>query len=119
MTNLHVLTSALPTGPGSELAPKLTPHPGELDLRERRLTRAVFDSEAITPSDAFLLLWLVLVSQNHPQIHAMASWGINHVTGTDELRRLGVTSIYVRRPLWIWFPPAPCSLLPIAHPKVA
>ena len=67
---------------------------GELNLDARQLTSAAFDGEALAPADAFLLLWLALVGQNHPQIHAFATWGINHVSGTQYLRSLGVTSIY-------------------------
>ena len=67
---------------------------GELNLETRQLTSAAFDGEALAPADAFLLLWLALVGQNHPQIHAFATWGINHVSGTQYLRSLGVTSIY-------------------------
>ena len=51
---------------------QLGPLAGELDLRARRLVAATFDGAPLAPPDAFLLLWLALVGQNHPQVRAPA-----------------------------------------------
>ena len=49
----------------------------DLNLETKCMVKAELDNQAVTPSQAVILLFFNTISANHVKIHALANWGVN------------------------------------------
>jgi hypothetical protein len=66
---------------------------GSVDVESRTLIDAYFDGEKLEDEDAVMVLWMALLTQGHPQVHAYANWSVNPESRNPFIRRMSLITI--------------------------
>jgi len=49
----------------------------DIDLKTKKMVKAKFDDDMLTPKETVILLWFNTIAAQHVKLHSLANWGVN------------------------------------------